>query len=111
MASWKEFYGGQYLTAEQLGKRKIIGKILECGPETIINAKSKSEGTKIVIAITHCDKKIALNKGNVEALDSKFGEDYKKWIGKNVSVTTDWTTYQGEKCRGIVVSPLGIKGK
>lgn len=108
MASWREFFGGNYLTAEKFGNKKLKSKIIAISPETI-SAKGKEDQTKLVAELNNLPQKLSLNKTNCEILSAKFGDNYEKWVGKMIEIYTDWTQFEGKKVKGLFVRPLGGK--
>ncbi len=105
MPSFRKYVGGKTLTAKALGKRKIVGKILNVSPEVLKN-RDGQETERLCILVEDERKLIPLNVGNAERLGEHWGEDYEDWIGRPVIVTTHKTKFAGKDVDGILVSPM-----
>lgn len=105
---WSDFYSGDFVTAEQLGHRKIKGKIVSCVPETR-KFQGKDEATALEIEVSTLDGILRLNKTNARRLAKAYGDDPKKWVGKIIEVYAEDTQYMGEATKGVRVKPIGGK--
>jgi hypothetical protein len=96
----KNAYGGQYLSQEDIGDRRVKAKILK-----VRNAELKGEnGTKpkFVIWFSNIDKGMVLNTTNKNVLVDAFGRAPADWIGKDVGILVDPNvSYQGKRCGGL----------
>lgn len=106
MPSFRDFGGSRFQSAEKFTQKTIKGKILECGPETI-EPKDGESTTVLAIRINNHDKLFRVNVTNGEALAKKWGENYEKWIGKFVEITTVNTKMSGKAVKGFAMKPIG----
>lgn len=51
------------------------------------------------------DRRLVLNKTNLNALARVFGDEMDSWIGQTIRIQSDWTAYRGDRVRGIRVMP------
>lgn len=105
MPSWRQFYGGNYMSAKALGKRVIKSTITSVGPETI-KGTDNEETTRLCLELKGEDKKFPVNAGNAEAIGAKFGDDYSKWKGKRIEVKCIDTKYNNERVKGLGMRPI-----
>lgn len=91
---------GTYLKAADLaGKEPRRVKIVRVADFTD-NGKSK-----LALEFANTDKKFALNKGNIEALEAAYGFNTDDWVGKQVTLSHDPDVrYQGRTVGGIKLS-------
>ena len=104
MPSFKDIYRTPLLSAKTLGKKTITGPIESVNVEPVKGQSGETQ-TKIVIEMCGGDIRIALNKGNAINLGKVLGEDYEKWVGKRVKVTTHPTQFMGQPVDGLLVEP------
>lgn len=104
MPSYKDFYGSKTLSATSLGSRKLRGKILAVGPETM-EGKNGKESTKLCLTVAGEEKLVPLNSTNAQRVGAKFGDNYEKWKGRTVQVTTQKVTMGDKEVDGLLVSP------
>lgn len=110
MANYRDFYRTPLLSAKNLKEKgnKLVGVIESIQPETIKDGKGK-ESVKLVIEMDDGDVRISLNKTNVVALASVLGDDFEKWVGAKIEVTTKPTTYMGENTLGLSITAKKTK--
>jgi hypothetical protein len=105
MATWKDFYGSNYISSKTLKGGKIKGKILAVNPETMTGTSGK-EATRLCCTLQGQDKLLPLNATNAEAMAKKYGDNYDKWKGRTVEVSTTKRTFAGNEVDGLLVRPL-----
>jgi hypothetical protein len=92
----KHAYGGQYLSQEDIGDRKVKAKILK-----VRKAEMKSDNgakrTKFVIWFSNLDKGMVCNATNKDALVDALGRTPASWIGADVGIWVDPTVSFGGK--------------
>jgi len=103
--SWKQFYGGNYMSAKVFGNRKLKAKI-EAVDDEDVGQKGKQGRHQVVLTLAGESRKYPLNKTNIEALDKAWGEDFDKWVGKTVEVSTTDRTYEGNAVKGLLIKPV-----
>ena len=105
MSSAKDLYRTGVMSAERWGSKKATLRIEMCEPDTI-KTRAGIESTKLVLEFEGGDLRIALNKTNAMTLIKAFGDDYNEWVGKKVIITTAPVEFNGERTRGLVVTPV-----
>jgi hypothetical protein len=53
-------------------------------------------------------KRLSLNKTNLNALGRVYGEDLEGWIGRTIHIQRIWTSYMGDRVRGIGVTAPAV---
>jgi hypothetical protein len=109
-ADLKRIYGSKYLTANDVGDRKIRARIKKIRKEDLRN----SDGTKQAKFVLYddLDKPFALNATNVETLVEALGSVPEKWLGANIVVYVDRNVTYGGKRGGLrlrVLAPAATK--
>ena len=106
-ADLNQAYGSKFLSAADVGTRKIRTKIERVRPEDLRNG----DGTKRVRFVLHLggiDKPMVLNVTNVNALIEKLGRNPASWKGASVGVYVDPNvTYGGKRVAGLRLQVLG----
>lgn len=98
MPSAKGLYpGGRHFKAADLKgtqKFRISGvSIGKAGP--------KSTEEQLIVAFEGSEKDLVLNATNAGVMMEKFGDDYSEWTGKEVTLASVPTQYQGQNVQGI----------
>jgi len=104
MPNWRSKVGGKTMTAKALGKRKIIGKIINITIEEL-RARDGTTSERLCIYVEDERKAIPMNVGNCENLAKVFGDDYDNWEGKPVAVSVHETQFGGKPVDGLLVMP------
>ena len=104
MASASSFLGGDYLKGEILkNSGPVRGSIAAVGVE-VFKARAAGESDKQQLVLTvdlgSEEKKLGLNKTNLRALISSYGDDTDKWIGRPVVVYYDPNVSFGGRVTG-----------
>lgn len=86
-----------YLTAADITK-PITTKIGGVTVEAMKDGKRK-----IVVLLEGVAKSLVLNKTNASTLSSRFGDDFEKWVGEEVTLASVPTTFQGQNVKGLRV--------
>ncbi len=68
--------------------------------EIIKNLRENTSENSPVLFFEQSDKSLVLNRTNTEWLRTKFGAS-KNWIGKNITLYLEDTTFGGRKVKGI----------
>jgi hypothetical protein len=100
-ADLNQVYGSKFLSAADVGNRKIRTKIEKVGKEDL----RKGDGTKrmrFVLRLGGIDKPMVLNVTNVNALIEKLGRSPANWIGAPVGIYVDPNVnYGGKRVAGL----------
>jgi hypothetical protein len=106
-ADLNQVYGSKFLSAADVGSRKIRTKIERARKEDLRNG----DGTKRVKFVLHLggvDKPMVLNATNVDALIEKLGRNPANWIGALIGIYVDPNvTYGGKRVAGLRPRVLG----
>ena len=108
MPSFRDFLGGKIQAARNFPHKTFKGKIVACGPETMMEG-TKEERTSLTITLNNWDKPFRLGAENCESLGEKWGENYLKWVGKHVEITVVPRSVDGQSCKGFAMKPIGGK--
>jgi hypothetical protein len=102
-----QFYGSKFLSAVDVGNRKIPTNIESVGKVDLRNG----DGTKrvrFVLRLGGIDKPMVLNVTNVNALIEKLGRNPASWKGASVGIYVDPNvTYGGKRVAGLRLRVLG----
>lgn len=93
-------YGSKYLSAIDVGDRKIRTKIAKVRKEEM----RTENGTrmKFVLFLETLDKPMVLNATNKDALVDKLGRTPANWIGASVGIFVDPNvSYAGKRVKGL----------
>jgi hypothetical protein len=93
-------YGGKYLSATEVGERKIRTKIARVRKEAL-QQQGGATKTKFVLSFTTLDKELVLNSTNKNALVDALGRNPADWIGADVGIYTEPTAFSGKPTRGV----------
>jgi hypothetical protein len=94
-------YGSKYLSAADVGDKKIRAKIVKVRKEEMRGDDGKTR-TKFVLFLEGLDKPMVLNATNKDVLADNYGRVPAKWIGCTVGVLVDNNvTFQGKRTKGL----------
>jgi hypothetical protein len=94
-------YGSKYLSATDVGDRKIRTKIAKVRKEEMRTDDGKTR-TKFVLYFEALDKPMVLNATNKDALVDKLGKTPANWIGASVGLFVDpKVTFAGKRVKGL----------
>jgi hypothetical protein len=105
-------YGSKYLSAEEVGDRKIRTKVAKVWMEELQRPNGKSQ-KRFLLGFTTVDKALVLNLTNKTTLVDALGKNPADWIGAEVGLLTEPTMMSGKPTRGVRMrvlnKPLGSK--
>ena len=105
-------YGSKYLSATEVGDRKIRTKIAKVRMEELQRPGGKTQ-KKFVLGFSTIDKEMVVNITNKTTLVDALGKNPADWIGAEVGLLTEPTTMAGKPTRGVRMrllnKPLGSK--
>ena len=93
-------YGSKYLSATEVGDRRIRTRIAKVRKEAL-QQQGGATRTKFVLAFASLDKEMVLNATNKTILVDALGRNPADWIGAEVGVYTDPTTFGGKPTKGL----------
>ena len=105
-ADLDDCYGSKYLSASDLGDKKIRTRIGKIRKETM-RQQSGAERSKFVIYFTTLDKPMVLNATNKNVLVEKLGKVPASWVGADVGLYTENTQFAGKPVKGLRLRVLG----
>jgi hypothetical protein len=93
-------YGSKYLSATEVGNRRIRTKIARVRKEPL-QQQGGGTKTKFILAFSTLDKEVVLNSTNINTLIDALGKDPAGWKGAEVGIYTEPTKYGGKPTRGL----------
>ena len=93
-------YGSKYLSATEVGDRKIRTTIAKVRKQAL-QQQGGATRNKFVLACATLDKEIVLNSTNKNALVAALGRKPADWIGADVGIYTEPTTFGGKPIKGL----------
>src|SRR6516225_2132565 len=105
-ADLDDCYGSKYLSASDLGDKKIrtrIGKIRK----EMMRQQSGAERSKFVVYFTTLDKPMVLNATNKNVLVDALGKVPTNWVGADIGLYTENTQFAGKPVKGLRLRVLG----
>jgi hypothetical protein len=93
-------YGSKYLSATEVGDRKIRTKIARIRKEALPQQGGGTK-TKFVMSFTTVDKEMVLNATNKTILVDALGRTPANWVGAEVGLLTEPTNMAGKPTRGL----------
>lgn len=100
-------YGSKYLSAIDVGDRKIRTKIMKVRKEEM-RAENGKTRMKFVLFLEALDKPMVLNATNKDALVDKLGRTPANWIGASIGIFVDPNvTFAGKHVKGLRLRVLG----
>jgi hypothetical protein len=106
-------YGSKYLSAMEVGDRKIRTKIARIRKQAL-QQQGGGTKTKFILSFTTLDKEMVLNATNKTILVDALGRNPADWIGTEVGLFTEPTNMAGKPTRGlrlrVLNKPSGTAG-
>ena len=105
-----EFFPSKWLSAEDVGKQKIVTTINRIGTEEM------QEEKKLVVFfdLIKTNKGLILNKTNFNRLKEELGSETDNWVGKYVELYTIKTDFKGKEVDAVrlkvVQAPVTSQG-
>jgi hypothetical protein len=94
MVEFDNLYGSRFLTAGDL-KAPVTARIEKIEVETFTRDGQRSR-PKAVVYFEGTSRPVVLNQTNATSLARAFGKDFTAWIGRDVEVRPETTTYGGK---------------
>ena len=98
-------YGSKFLSATELGNRKLRTKIGRVRMEELKQQDGKTR-KKFILGFTNLDKEVVLNATNKTALVDALGRIPADWIGAEIGLLTEPCMMAGKPTRGLRVRVL-----
>ena len=93
-------YGSKYLSATEVGDRKIRTRIARVRKQAL-QQQGDGTRTKFVLSLANIDKELVLNATNKTSLVDGLGRNPANWIGAEVGIFTEPTIMAGKATRGL----------
>jgi hypothetical protein len=106
-----ECYGSKYLSAADIGDKKIRTTIINVRKEMLQQQGGKPERPKLVAYFANLEKPMVLNTTNKNVLIEKLGKNPADWKGIDVGLFTVPTTFGGRPTRGLRLLVLSVPKK
>jgi hypothetical protein len=97
-------YGSKYLSATEVGNRRIRTKIARVRKGPL--QQGDTTKTKFILAFTTVDKEMVLNATNINTLIDELGKDPSGWKGAEVGIFTGPTIFAGKPTKGLRLQVL-----
>jgi hypothetical protein len=94
------YYGSKYLSALEIGDRKIRTKIAKVR-KVPLQQQGGLTRTKFVLSFSNLDKELVLNTTNKNALVDVLGRRPAEWLGAEVGIYAEATTFAGKPTKGL----------
>jgi hypothetical protein len=107
-ADLDSLYGSKYASAADVGDKKIRTRISKIRKEMMQQQGGKPERAKFVLYLASLEKPMVLNATNKNTLVEKLGKNPADWIGADIGILAENTTYAGKPVKGLrlrVLSP------
>jgi hypothetical protein len=93
-------YGSKYLSATDLGKRKIKAKIVKIRKEEL-KQNSGATRKKFILYFDAADKAMVLNATNKQILVEALGTKPADWLGTQVGILAEPVQFAGKTVMGL----------
>jgi hypothetical protein len=93
-------YGSKYLSATEVGDRKIRTRIARVRKQALPQQGGGTK-TKFILSFTTIDKELVLNVTNTNVLVDALGRNPADWISAEVGLFTEPTNMAGKPTRGL----------
>jgi hypothetical protein len=95
-------YGSPMLSAAELGDRKLRVKIKSASKEPLRSRSNPGEEPRLRIVLDLVgEKRFVLNTTNFNVLCNALGRDPKNWIGAEIGISAETTTFSGRPVKGL----------
>ena len=99
-------YGSKFLSATELGDKKIRTRILKVKKEPLRGQDGK-EKNKFILSFSNVDKSLVANATNIKTLVDALGKAPSGWLNADVGIFTEPTMMAGKPTRGVRLRVLG----
>jgi hypothetical protein len=99
-------YGSKFLSATELGDKKIRTRILKVKKEPL-RGQDGREKNKFILSFSNIDKSLVANATNIKTLVDALGKAPSGWLNADVGIFTEPTMMAGKPTRGVRLRVLG----
>jgi hypothetical protein len=93
-------YGSKYLSATEVGDRKLRTTIARVRKE-VLPQQGGTTRPKLILAFTALDKEMVLNSTNINTLIDALGKPPGGWKDADVGIYTEATMFGGKPTKGL----------
>jgi hypothetical protein len=93
-------YGSKFMSAIEVGDKKIRTRILKVKKEALRGADGK-EKNKFILSFSNLDKSLVANATNIKTLVDALGKAPSGWLNADVGIFTEPTMMAGKPTRGV----------
>jgi hypothetical protein len=108
-ADLESFYGSKYLSAADVGDRKIRDRLAKIRKEELRQDGGKTR-KKFVLYFDGIDKGMVLNATNKQTLVDALGTKPADWIGAQIGIFATPVQFAGKTVQGLRLRVLGKPG-
>ena len=95
-------YGSPMLSATELGDGKLRATIKALSREKLQGRNAgEPPRDRIVLDFVGTEKRLVLNATNFKTLRDALGRDPKAWIGAEIGISAETTTFSGRPVKGL----------
>ena len=94
-------YGSRMLSAAELGDRKLRAKIKSVSKEQLQGRNPGEQPRPRIVLDLVGEKRFVLNTTNFNVLCNALGRDPKNWIGAEIGISAETTTFSGRPAKGL----------
>jgi hypothetical protein len=98
-------YGSKFLSATDLGDRKLRSRVARVRMEELKQQDGKTR-KKFILGFTNLDKEVVLNVTNKTTLVDALGKNPADWIGAEIGLLTEPCMMAGKSTKGLRVRVL-----
>jgi hypothetical protein len=101
-------YGSQHVSAEEVGDRKLRWTISNAAVNTMPARGNEPARDKVVLSFTGQKKTLVLNSTNFNLLRAGISRHPGEWVGAEIGIFTEMTSFAGQPKRGIRLKILKL---
>jgi hypothetical protein len=99
-----DMYSSNWLSPDDI--KKPFTTTIESWERQTFKGPNGGDKDKIVLGLKNVKKLAVLNKTNALNLASEYGKSPNRWIGMQVLVKTEMTSYAGKPTKGVRMYPV-----
>jgi hypothetical protein len=103
MNSYDDLYGSRFLAATDL--KAPVNAVIERIEEETFARDGGPARRKAILYFKNKTKGVVCNKTNAITLSSAFGKNFSAWVGKNITIKPENTTFSGKVVKALRLYP------
>ena len=96
-----DFFPSRFMKADDVDKEQPIYTIADVSAEVI----GEDQLNKLVVMFFQTTKNLVLNKTNAFNLQAMYGKNPNDWIGKHVTLYTEFVSFRGKSVEAVRIEP------